>query len=252
MAQTFAYRTSEDTLNGAVSAAKLDKEIRAALGIRIELVGVTTQGDSIKIDFKADVDADQEAALDDVVGAHDGVPLLRKPLIDVRSDGALRIVQEPSNKANLLQVKGFAFTVTSPTDGEEAPTESFCDLAPDVPYDIQGVQALWVIGDKQHADDYVQFAVVFPTGAAQADWEALKGAPPWPFAPSPTSPMDVKLKSFADNVYVPPGGLAPVIADGTQTIAPPLVLRLSYFAHEVSPVSPLLVRGNIRWWRFQT
>jgi hypothetical protein len=252
MSTQFTFAISTATLNGAVSAPKLDREIRTNGGIPIELVGVTTEGNFLTVDFKADLDESSETELTAVVAAHDGVPLPRRSLVDVRSDGALRIVQEPSNKSNLLQVRGFAFTVNSPTAVEEVPTESYCDLVPDVPYDVQGVQALWVIGDKQHADDYVQFAVVFPTGSGQTAWESLKGTPPWPFAPSLVAPFDVTLKAFGENVYVPQGGIAPVIADGTQTIGPPLVLRLSYFAHELSPASPLLVRGNIRWWRFQT
>ena len=252
MASQFSFAIEEETLNGAVAASKLDREIRAAVGIPIELVGVTVHGSVVDIEFKADLDGTQEGALAAVVGAHDGVPLVRKSAVDVRSDGALRVVQEPSNKANLLQIRGFAFTANSPDDPGDGPVQTNCDILPDVPYDVQGVQALWVIGDRQHPDDFVRFGAVLPAGTSRAAWDALKGTPDWPFGPMPTTPMDIELKAFGDNVYVPPGGLSPVIADGTQTIAPPLVLRLSYFAHEVSPSEPLLVRGNIRWWRFQT
>jgi hypothetical protein len=251
MASQFTYSIAAGTLNGAVSANKLDREIRASSAVAIELVGLTTQGDALTIDFKSDLEAGEVSALGALIEAHDGVPIPSRARVDIRSDGALRVVQEPSNKDNLLQVKGFAATIASPSAPEEVPTQTNCDITPDVPYDIQGVQGLWVIGDRQHADDYVKFAVVFPTGASQEDWESLT-ATAWPFSPLTEAPVDVELKLFADNVYIPAGGLAPVVADGTQTIAPPLVMRLSYFAHEVSPTTPLLMRGNLRWWRFQT
>ena len=74
MATKFAYSVASDTLNGAVSAAKLDSEIRAETLIPIELVGVSVTGDSLTIDFQTDLDAGQEAALVSLVAAHDGVP----------------------------------------------------------------------------------------------------------------------------------------------------------------------------------
>ena len=77
MSSTFTYTTAVDTLNGAVAPEKLSNEIRAS-AVTIALVGVTTDTDAgtFTVDFKVALDATDTTALNAVVAAHDGVPVV--------------------------------------------------------------------------------------------------------------------------------------------------------------------------------
>jgi len=75
----YNFSIADDTLNGAVAPRNLDAEIRADLMITKELAGVTVAGEDLYVDFLAALDMAEEAALDAVVAAHDGVPTIRGP-----------------------------------------------------------------------------------------------------------------------------------------------------------------------------
>ena len=247
MAQ-YVYSISTDTLNGVVAASALDKQIRADTSVPIELVGVTVLGDILTIEFQASLDAGQQTALTAVVAAHDGVAL---PKLDLarRSDGVLRVVQEPSNYTNLMQIKGFGFTATGPANQGEVPKVTEYDIDLTQMLDIQGIHSLWVVGGNQHEDDFVSVLLIFPAGESLATWTALElGAENWPFGAMSHAPSDVLLKTFADQVFIPAGGLPPVLADGTQTLTPPLKLRVTYSSNGI--LQDQKIRGNLRWWLF--
>lgn len=85
MAQTFTYSIANDTAEGAVSARKLDAEIRSS-SVTVALSGVSATGDVLTIAFKADLSAQEETDLNALVAAHDGVaPAKLEP--PLRSDG---------------------------------------------------------------------------------------------------------------------------------------------------------------------
>lgn len=245
----FSFSISSDTLNGKVSAQKLDQEIRKDISIPIELVGVTTHGDFLGVEFQADLNSEQEAELRSLVGAHDGTPLPVSPSLAVRnSDGCLRVVQEPSASTSLMQVVGFRMTPESPANMEEVPKRSNYDFELPAPLDIQGVHSVWMEGNSGHEDDFLDFTVVFPQGASESVWASL-GLGPWPFSSSTEATVEVELLKYGVGVYLPRDGqVVQVLANGSKTVCPPLLIRISYFAHEVAPSVPVKVKGNLRWW----
>ena len=252
MATQFVFSVANDTLNGAVSSVKLDEEIRGDLSIPVELGGVSVSGDDLTIIFQSDLTPTQESQLSSLVGAHDGIPPPKTPVISTRSsDGSLRVVQEPSASTSLMQIVGFKMSPDSPADEEEVPKRTDHDFVVPIPLDIQGVHSIWMEDGSGHEDDYLDFTIIFPQGATEAQWSAL-GLGTWYFSPSTVCPLDIELLRYGVNVYLPHDGqIIQVMANGSKTVAPPLRIRMSYFSHEVSPVKPVKLRGNIRWWLLQ-
>jgi hypothetical protein len=147
-----------------------------------------------------------------------------------------------------MQIVGFKIEPEAPADEQSAPKKTIHDIEVSAPLDIQGVHSIWFDNQSGHPDDYLDFTVVFPTGGTKTQWEGL-GFPSWPFGEATAAPVDVELLNYGSNVYLPHDGqVIQVLADGSKTVAPPLVIRISYFAYEVSPSVPVVVRGNIRWW----
>jgi hypothetical protein len=75
------YSISADTLNGAVAAGKLHKEIERSVIISEQLIGVSTDNDSLHCDFFDTLTAPEVTELDSIVAAHDGVeePVIEEP-----------------------------------------------------------------------------------------------------------------------------------------------------------------------------
>lgn len=248
MATTFTFSVTSDTLNGVASAASLDAEIRADASVPIELVGVSISGDVISTEFQTDLDAGQVTALGAIVGAHTGVVRTYQPFFARRSDGSLRVVQEPSGATSLMQIVGFKIIPGAPVDAPSAPAKTSVDIAVTAPLDIQGVHSLWLAQGTAHIDDYLEFTIGLPAGTADTTWAAL-GLGAWPFGEATTTPAHVDLLKYGDHVYLPGGGhVMEALSYGAKTVAPPLIIRISYFAHEVSPSDPVEVRGNLKWW----
>lgn len=67
------YTISTETLNGAVAAKKLQDAINAAGGITPTCISVGTKGDVAVPMFDAAVPSGEQAAVDAVLAAHDGV-----------------------------------------------------------------------------------------------------------------------------------------------------------------------------------
>lgn len=248
MATQFTYSVAGDTLNGAVSAQSLDMQIRADAAIPVELVGVSVSGDVLAIAFQADLDSPQEDQLDSVVAAHDGVAPSKPPELARRSDGSLRVVQEPSGSTSLMQIKGFKMSPAAPADPGSAPEKTALDIAVPAPLDIQGVHSIWVDAGSPDQEDYLEFTIVVPSGVSDTVW-AARGLGDWPFGAATSTPVDVEILKYGDSVYLPGAGhVMEVLSYGAKTVAPPLVIRISYFAHEVSPADPVQVKGNLKWW----
>ena len=69
---TINFSISADTLNNAVDTGKLLSEIQAS-SITIAVDSITTNGNMLSVNFKADVSVDEQATLLGLVNAHDGV-----------------------------------------------------------------------------------------------------------------------------------------------------------------------------------
>lgn len=82
MATQFQFTISTDVVSGEVDEARLDEEIRNS-SITIAIDGVSVAGDTLTIDFKADLSAGEETVLHGdttgpaggLVGGHSGEPL---------------------------------------------------------------------------------------------------------------------------------------------------------------------------------
>ena len=82
MASQFIFTISTDILSANCNADRLDEEIRNS-AITVALDGVKIVGDTVTIDFKADLSAGEETILDGdatgpaggLIGSHSGVPL---------------------------------------------------------------------------------------------------------------------------------------------------------------------------------
>lgn len=72
MATSFNYSIANDTANGALSGADLKSEIESS-SITIALNDVSSAGDTLTINFKANLSAGEETTLNGVVSAHTGV-----------------------------------------------------------------------------------------------------------------------------------------------------------------------------------
>lgn len=248
MSASYTYSVAGDTSLGLVSAASLDAQVRANESIPVELVGVVVTGDTLVVEFQTDLDTSQEAQLTTVIASHDGAAPPKKSILATRSDGSLRVVQEPSGSTSLMQIKGFQLQPSAPLEAGSAPQVTVLDIPVPVPLDIQGVHTIWVDEGEPDSRDYVNFTIVFPAGYPPTVWAAL-GLGPWPFGEATTTPMDVELLTYGDHVYLPRGGqVMSVLSYGAKTVAPPLVIRVSYFAHEVAPAAPVSVKGNLKWW----
>jgi len=113
MASQFVFTISTDIVSGLCDADRLDEDIRSS-SITIALDGISIAGDSLTIDFKADLSAGDETILHGdttgpaggVVGSHSGVhlpdPLTSDgiPLVKLSSpeeiDGKLLVTPTPS------------------------------------------------------------------------------------------------------------------------------------------------------------
>jgi hypothetical protein len=147
-----------------------------------------------------------------------------------------------------MQIVGFKMSPESPTNEEEIPKKTNYDFSLPSPLDIQGVHSIWMENKSGHEDDYLDFTIIFPEGESETSWAAL-GLGDWPFSPATEAPGEVELLKYGVGVYLPNDGqVIQVMANGSKTVSPPLLVRISYFSHEVSPSTPIKVRGNLRWW----
>lgn len=125
MATIFNYTISTDTLNGAVAPAKLTDEIRSEETILIALQSVISieSTDTLTIEFRGDLTAENETTLDALVAAHDGNPGLNDPERFALVDGDGNFID--STEENGVRRLAFEFqdAITGPQgpQGDQGP-----------------------------------------------------------------------------------------------------------------------------------
>ena len=75
----YQYSVQNDFPTQIVDLGALEAEILANSTITTELDGVALDGDDVTVTFLADLPANEKAALDAVVGSHQGAPLVDTP-----------------------------------------------------------------------------------------------------------------------------------------------------------------------------
>jgi hypothetical protein len=144
----YTYSISEDTLNGKVAVDSLKESIESS-SIIFSLSSIVASGDSLQINFKANIGASEKDELDSIVASHDGNPLVEEVIskyAEVLPQGGQRVTD-----------RGFQFEAIA---GQETV------------YDFQVTEDLFVkegfaIAHGFDKRDYVSMSIVHP--ALQSD-----------------------------------------------------------------------------------
>lgn len=153
MATQFIYSIATDTASAALSAARLDLEIRGS-SITIALDGVNVSGDVITIDFKADLSAGEETTLTGLVNAHtgeslvsvDGTPINFADVVPHTTDGRIRVAVE---KSDLTKKQFYSQDWTDPTTWCEDAVRVVDEIATD-----SGDLTTWNLANANIIDTY--------------------------------------------------------------------------------------------------
>lgn len=96
---TYHYAVSVAVLSGKLDSARLESEVRDSADISVALSGITTSGDDCALIFKAVLSTAEKTALDALVSAHSGLPLVEVPppvRLDVPTTADGKIIMQPS------------------------------------------------------------------------------------------------------------------------------------------------------------
>lgn len=187
----FNFTISSDILSGKVDGDRLDEEIRKS-AITIALDGVSVSGDSLTIEFKADLIAADETALYNdttgpaggLVGNHSGDPL-EDPLTSngiprvkiegpEENDGKLLVTNSPSpgkgwntsytsagdDLVNKLRGKGDVLKVTLAAPGNDSQDIQFLE-----PVWLHDGELSWDPSSFDHSDTF-EVSVIIPGNTA--------------------------------------------------------------------------------------
>lgn len=207
MASSFNYTISTDITAGAVDTDRLKLDIEQST-ITIQVVSISTSGDTLSISFKTDISTAEETALDAVVLAHSGIALERYEHIYTRPE-----MPEGGKKKS---DRGFSFTVTA---GQSASA------------DYAVTEDLQIKGGVLHCNnpdihdscsmEIVDTAYMWAGVWYPADYQGI----PWATA----APNGVSLHHYLKDFPIDPSGTTKVKNEAiTTTPLNGLVVRVTY------------------------
>lgn len=210
---------ASDTANGKLDGGSLREELLTSGLIAVALDKVSSKGDALTIDYRADLSTAEQDEVKAIVKAHEGVA----------QQQVLKVQTQHTTVPDLnLFVHGVAFEADTGTadEGKEGKVTEFDFPLPEE-REIEGAMA----HVHNHCPgDKLDFEFWLPAGVM--------------------GPDPVMVGRNGCDVYVPPTGVVPEIrSDTTKPLAPPVIVRIRYTCRRTEADPKPLVAVNFRWHR---
>ena len=217
------YSISNDTLNGVVDTGALAEEIKSS-SITIALEGIISSGDSLTVNFKAAISAQEQTELDGLIAAHTGDPIEDVSTIEMKPV----LPQGGKRKTD----RGFKFTALAgqTTSYEHTFTESLY-VKEGIMY-TEGHDFFDQISAEFVDKQYIHAGILYPSEPFLAGVPVPQGTP-W----SAVMPDGVVLHRYIGDFPVDPSGKTHSVNEAlTELNMKDLTIRMIYTSVGASDV----------------